>query len=105
MTIQELTTYGPFDWYKVSLFRMRFASGIDISTTFFTPELCNSIAMTPAGFRVIALQGSLSTQMIRILEETSKVIDCVNRAMCRMPTTDEIMLLLSYKPHLLVQDA
>lgn len=42
--------------------------------------------------------------MLRNLEQMARLINRVDRAMCRIATANEIMSLLSYKPHLVVQD-
>ena len=70
----------------------------------YAPELCDSIATMPAGFRTLALQRTLSIRMLGILAHLSRVVQHVNHALQRIATADEIMFLLSYKPHLIVQD-
>lgn len=59
----------------------------------------------PKGFRDLALEGVLSTQMLHILERLSKFVVHVERVHQRAATMQEIYFLLLYKPHLVVQDA
>jgi hypothetical protein len=78
---------------------------LDYPTHPFFPDLCASIAKMPKGFRDLALEAVLSTQMLQILERMSKFVAHVDRVLQRVATMQEIYFLLLYKPHLVVQDA
>src|SRR6266516_3201862 len=71
----------------------------------FFPSLCASIATMPKGFRDLALEATLSVQMLQILERMSTFVIHVDRVLQRAATTPEVYFLLLYKPHLVVQDA
>jgi hypothetical protein len=78
---------------------------LDYPTHPFFPDLCASIATMPKGFRDLALEGAVSTQMLHILERMSKFVTHVDRVHQRVATMQEVYFLLLYKPHLVVQDA
>jgi hypothetical protein len=78
---------------------------LDYPTHPFYPDLCASIATMPKGFRDLALEAILSTQMLHILERISKLVTHVDRVHQRVATMQEIYFLLLYKPHVVVQDA
>lgn len=71
----------------------------------FFPDLCASIAKMPKGFRDLALEAILSTQLLQILERMSQFVAHVDRVLQRVATVQETYFLLLYKPHLVVQDA
>jgi len=63
-----------------------------------SPEACALVAQLPMGFQKIALQCTLSIEMLTILHRASKVQNLLTKAASCSVTTEELKYLHTYQP-------
>jgi hypothetical protein len=79
--------------------------GLEYPTHPFRPDLCNSIAKMPKGFRDLALQAVLSVQMLQILERMSEWHTRTEHVHQKVETLEEMSLLQAHEPQVEAQEA